>query len=152
MQRDSHGVEFGLYDGSELGLQLELALQALNLDLLLLDEAPLFFKLRANSVSLNHFPSSERASANLRQPAEYNRYMRQLCIVLNTMPTTPGGDAARSVEWSGIRHSTDRVRMSLRDSVRSVESRWYAREFRCQQDLKLHFLFHGLNRNGEILC
>jgi hypothetical protein len=60
LQRDSHGVEFGLDDGSELGLQLELALQALNLDLLLLDEAPLFFKLRANSVSLNHFPSLKK--------------------------------------------------------------------------------------------
>jgi hypothetical protein len=60
LQRDSHGVEFGLYDGSELGLQLELALQALNLDLLLLDETTLFFKLRANLVPLNHFASWKR--------------------------------------------------------------------------------------------
>jgi hypothetical protein len=59
LQRDSHSVEFGLNDGSELGLQLKLALQALNLDLLLLDEAPLFFKLRVNLVPLNPFPSSK---------------------------------------------------------------------------------------------
>jgi hypothetical protein len=57
LQRDSHGVEFGLHDGSELGLQLKLALQPLNLDLLLLDEASLFFKLRVNRAPLNHFPS-----------------------------------------------------------------------------------------------
>jgi hypothetical protein len=56
-QRDSDSVEFGLDDGGELGLQLQLALQASNLDLLLLDEAPLFFELRANLVTLNHCPS-----------------------------------------------------------------------------------------------
>jgi hypothetical protein len=57
LQHDSESVEVGLYDGSELGLKLELALQAPNLDLLLLDEAPLFLKLRVNPVPLNHFPS-----------------------------------------------------------------------------------------------
>jgi hypothetical protein len=48
------GVELGLDEGGDVDLQLEPAPLALNLDLLLLDQAPLFFKLRVDPAPIRH--------------------------------------------------------------------------------------------------
>jgi hypothetical protein len=58
--RSGHdSFEFGLQVGYAAELKLQSAFQALNLDLLLLDEAPLFFKLRVDIMLVSH-SSSER--------------------------------------------------------------------------------------------
>jgi hypothetical protein len=58
--RSGHdSFEFGLQVGYAAELNLQSAFQALNLDLLLLDEAPLFFKLRVDIMLVSH-SSSER--------------------------------------------------------------------------------------------
>ena len=54
------GIEFGLDALCELDLQLDPPPLTLYLYLLLLDETPLFFKLRTNLGHINHFASVER--------------------------------------------------------------------------------------------
>ena len=56
------GLEFGLDALDEPRLYLDVAPLTLNLDLLLLDETPLFFKLRTNLGLINHFASLKRPS------------------------------------------------------------------------------------------
>ena len=55
----SQGIEFLLHGDRELAQQLDLAPLALHLDLLLLDETALFFKLGAD-LPLNHLALLER--------------------------------------------------------------------------------------------
>jgi hypothetical protein len=58
LHHDPDSFEFGLHTFCEPLLQLDLASLALNLDLLLLDETSLFFKLHKELVLINHLPSS----------------------------------------------------------------------------------------------
>ena len=71
------GLELGLDALYETGLQLDMAPLPLNLDLLLLDETPLFFKLRTHLGHINHFASLEGPSMRaIRDGAHDNRTKR----------------------------------------------------------------------------